>query len=485
MKFLYKLPFHRFAQCNIIGDNMEKKNQILYSRINAFTDGIFVVLIYLLATWVWLDLADHSSSNMANIANYEGYAIIVLFAYACWTVLVLTLFGAYQPNRTHGKNWRYGVLVLGNTFAVIVAATALYLFRLEEFSRGVLGLYYIFSSSALVMKRMLARFIMARLQTNVRHQKHVLVIGGGKLAEQYIQSVSENQGLGLCIDKHLIPGDTLFEDLESALHNNEIAEVVLALNIDELHITNSVIHACEKSGTKISVIPFYNDFIPSNPTVDTVGNVKLIRLRTTPLDLPFNAFCKRSFDLLGSAVLLLLLSPAFLIIALLTKLSSPGPVIFRQERVGLNKKTFTMYKFRSMRENTEQNSAWSTNNDSRRTFIGSLLRKTSLDELPQLWNVLKGDMSLVGPRPEIPFYVDRFRETVPLYMVKYQVRPGMTGWAQINGLRGNTSIPDRIRHDLWYIEHWSIELDIKILFKTAFGGMLNKEEINFQDTAAK
>lgn len=181
--------------------------------------------------------------------------------------------------------------------------------------------------------------------------------------------------------------------------------------------------------------------------------------------------------MLGSAVLLILLSPVFLIIAVATKLSSSGPVIFRQKRVGLNKRSFIMYKFRSMRENTAQDSAWSSNSDNRRTFIGSLLRKTSMDELPQLWNVLKGDMSLVGPRPEIPYYVDQFRETVPLYMVKYQVRPGMTGWAQVNGLRGDTSIPDRVRHDLWYIEHWSLGLDVKILFKTAFGGMVNEEKI--------
>ena len=136
-----------------------------------------------------------------------------------------------------------------------------------------------------------------------------------------------------------------------------------------------------------------------------------------------------------------------------------------------------MYKFRSMRVNPYQNTAWSSNADSRRTRVGSLLRKTSLDELPQLINVLKGDMSLVGPRPEIPYYVEQFRETVPLYMVKCQVRPGMTGWAQINGLRGDTSIPDRVAHDLWYIENWSFGLDMKILLKTLFGGMINRETL--------
>jgi len=137
-----------------------------------------------------------------------------------------------------------------------------------------------------------------------------------------------------------------------------------------------------------------------------------------------------------------------------------------------------MYKFRSMRVNAEQDSAWSTDVDDRRTKLGSILRKTSLDELPQLWNVLIGDMSLVGPRPEIPFYVEQFRETVPLYMMKNQVRPGITGWAQVNGLRGDTSIPERVKYDLWYLENWCFSLDVDILFRTFFGGMINQERLN-------
>ena len=186
---------------------------------------------------------------------------------------------------------------------------------------------------------------------------------------------------------------------------------------------------------------------------------------------------KRGFDIVVSAFLLLVSSPFMLLIALLVRLSSPGPILFRQERVGLNKRNFYMLKFRSMRVNDKQDTAWSTQKDDRRTKIGSFLRKVSLDELPQFLNVLKGDMSLVGPRPEIPRFVEEFRETVPRYMVKHQVRPGITGWAQVNGLRGDTSIPDRIRHDLWYIENWRFALDIKILFMTAFGGMKNSETL--------
>ena len=304
----------------------------------------------------------------------------------------------------------------------------------------------------------------------------MLVVGDSTLAQRYIDSVEAERSLGIEVDEHLIPDENLEARLEERLHGNGIDEVIVALGPNELQATASIIRMCEKCGTKISVIPFYNDVIPTRPTVDVVGSIKLIQLRTTPLDEPMNAFFKRSFDILVSIVLLMLLSPLFAIIAIAIRLSSPGPVLFRQERVGLNKKTFYMLKFRSMRVNDTQDTAWSTRQDDRRTKIGSILRKTSLDELPQLWNVLKGQMSLVGPRPEIPCFVEQFRETVPLYMVKYQVRPGMTGWAQVNGLRGDTSIPARVEHDLWYIENWSFGLDILILLKTAFGGMINDEQ---------
>ena len=172
-----------------------------------------------------------------------------------------------------------------------------------------------------------------------------------------------------------------------------------------------------------------------------------------------------------------MLSPLLLIVALIVKLESPGPVLFSQRRVGLNKREFNMYKFRSMRVNSESDTAWSRSADPRRTRFGSFIRKYSIDELPQLINVFTGDMSLVGPRPELPYYVYRFKESVPLYLVRQQVRPGMTGWAQIHGLRGDTSIEARVKYDIWYIENWSPALDLRILWKTALGGFINTEEL--------
>ena len=253
--------------------------------------------------------------------------------------------------------------------------------------------------------------------------------------------------------------------------------MVLAIPAEDNARVPGLISVCEKTGTKASIIPFYAAYLPSNPQIDDLDGLALINLRRIPLDNLGNAFLKRAEDILGSLVLILLTSPLMLIAAVGVKLSSPGPILFCQERVGRDKKVFRMYKFRSMRVNTKQQTGWSTDTDPRKTRFGALIRKCSIDELPQLFNVLRGDMSLVGPRPEIPFYVEQFKEEIPRYMVKHQVRPGITGWAQVCGFRGDTSIEKRIEHDLYYIENWNLLFDVKILLMTVFKAV-NSEKLN-------
>ena len=456
---------------------MIHRNQKTLNRLNVLSDGVLIVLCYLFASWLWLDAIKNKAGNMAALSSLNAKGMLVAMIYAVWTVFLLTLFRVYYTSRVHRSGQESARILAGNVIALATAASALFLFRLQDFSRGVLGVYFLSSSAVLIGKRKILRFLLRRMRARGYNLKHMLVVGGGKLARRYVQNVKAEPSLGIQVEQCLVPGEGLLEKLESRLHDAGIDEVILALAPDELGVTADVIQVCEKCGTKISVVPFYNDVIPTRPTIDMVGNVKLIQLRTTPLDEPTNAFIKRTFDIVASGLLLVILSPLFLLLAIAIRLSSPGPVLFRQERIGLNKKPFIMYKFRSMRVNAEQDTAWSGSTDDRRTWLGAFLRKVSIDELPQLWNVLTGTMSLVGPRPEIPFYVERFRETVPLYMVKYQVRPGMTGWAQIHGLRGDTSIPARVEHDLWYIENWSLGLDIRILLKTVFGGMVNQENV--------
>lgn len=202
----------------------------------------------------------------------------------------------------------------------------------------------------------------------------------------------------------------------------------------------------------------------------------VINIRYVPLTNTGNIMVKRAMDIVGSLIGIVVTSPVMLLTAALVKLTSPGPAIFKQERVGRHNKSFYIYKFRSMEQQPpgEEKKAWTIKNDPRVTGVGKFLRKTSLDELPQLFNILKGDMSLVGPRPERPLFVEKFKEEIPRYMVKHQVRPGLTGWAQVNGLRGNTSIRKRIEYDIYYIENWSLGFDIKIILMTFFTGFINK-----------
>ena len=301
-------------------------------------------------------------------------------------------------------------------------------------------------------------------------------VGCGEQAQAYCRAVQADRTLGFCIDHYLAPRDCLpgisylgtYDAIANVLDRQNPDEVVIALEANEYTYLQGIIASSEKNGVKVSLIPFYNKFMPSRPAIDEIGGVSLVNLRHIPLDNIGNAFLKRAMDIIGSLILIVCTSPLMLFAAVGVKLSSPGPILFKQERVGLNKKPFYMYKFRSMRVNDRQTTGWSTNSDPRKTKFGSFIRKFSIDELPQFFNVLKGDMSLVGPRPELPFFVNRFKESIPLYMVKHQVRPGITGWAQVNGFRGDTSIQGRIEHDIYYIENWTLLFDIKILFMTVF-----------------
>ena len=237
-----------------------------------------------------------------------------------------------------------------------------------------------------------------------------------------------------------------------------------------------MVTTCEKSGVHTKFIPDYHNFIPTKPYTEDLYGLPVINIRNVPLSNTFNQLIKRLVDVLGALFALVVFALPMVIVALLIKLTSEGPVIFTQIRVGRHNKTFKMYKFRSMKLQKEgdEKKAWTTSSDPRLTGIGKFIRKTSIDEFPQFFNVLKGDMSLVGPRPERPFFVEKFKEEIPRYMIKHQVSPGLTGWAQINGYRGDTSIRKRIDHDLYYIENWSLGLDFKIMFLTIFKGFINK-----------
>ena len=252
--------------------------------------------------------------------------------------------------------------------------------------------------------------------------------------------------------------------------------MAITLALEDYDFLEKVVKECEKQGVHTQFIPDYNKFIPSRAYTEDLFGLPLINIRYVPLANGGYAALKRIADFFGALIGIIITSPIMIVAAIMVKLSSPGPIIFKQQRVGLHNKPFNMYKFRSMRvqEDSEEKQCWTTKDDPRVTGIGKFLRHTSLDELPQLFNILLGDMSIVGPRPERPQFVEKFQEEIPRYMIKHQVRPGLTGWAQVNGLRGDTSIEERIEHDIFYIENWTVGFDIKIFFMTFFTGFVNK-----------
>ena len=462
---------------------MIRKNHEFLNRVNILLDMLLVIISYIFASWLRLDFFDGSDNNMAAVS---GKTILLAIAYSLVLFLIMSLLGFYNTTRTRKLVWKVRTIFLSVTISILIASTLLFLFRLVDFSRGVLLVFYLATLILLIGKYAFMRLVLSRFSGKGYNLKHVLVIGTGKLARQYRQDIEAEPALGFHIkgfigNRNLLKEEEnwlgSFDAIDEQLSSLDINEVVIALEPEEYSKLWQIIPACERNGVKYSVIPFYNDIIPTNPTIETIGHSKLINMRVNRLENMGWAIVKRSFDFVASLLGLIILSPLLLIIAIGVKRSSPGPILFKQTRVGYQRKEFQMLKFRSMRQNDEEETAWTTDTDPRRTKIGAFLRKTSLDELPQLINVLKGDMSLVGPRPELPHFVEQFKETIPYYMVKHQVKPGMTGWAQVNGCRGDTSIEKRVELDLWYIDHWSAGLDIKILFKTFFGGMINQESV--------
>ncbi|MFQ8998989.1 undecaprenyl-phosphate glucose phosphotransferase [Allofournierella massiliensis] len=463
---------------------MIRKNQRLLNIVNCLLDIFLIALAYLLAVWLWLGVYRNNLLNPAVVLLQNG-AIFPALLYGVFMAAIYYAFKLYGSFRFSTLLDETIALLKANLLGLLLIGMTLYLTRAVDFSRGVLVLFYVFSTGLVVLKRVTVRHFLRHFRMLGYNLKHVLIVGNGRLAFEYVDSLRRNPQYGYNVLGYVASSEKQslgqylgrYEDLPDLLAGPAVDEVIVALEPHETQFMNTIIASCEKQGAKIRIIPFYNDYIPSRPTVDVIGSVKLISIRTIPLDNMLNAALKRGMDIVGSLVLIVLTSPIMLIAAIGVKLSSPGPILFRQQRVGLNKKLFTMYKFRSMRVNASQDTGWSQNSDPRKTWFGSLIRKCSIDELPQFFNVLKGDMSLIGPRPEIPHFVEQFKETVPLYMVKHQVRPGITGWAQVKGFRGDTSIEGRIQCDIWYIENWSIFLDIKILFMTIFGGLFNTEKL--------
>ena len=370
------------------------------------------------------------------------------------------------------------ILCVGLTLAALFLINLPLVSRMAVFISGVLDTVFICAKHYVVLRAYTA------LHRSGIYQRNTLLIGEGPTAQRYASTVLTQPEAG----HHLVgyvaawtfePGSTRlggYDDLESVLAATPVDEAIIALPAHEYIRLDHIICLCEKYGVPLRIIPCYEERISYQIVTSKFEDIQMIGIRDIPLNRLYNAFIKRFFDILISLSALIVLSPLMLIIAIGVRISTRDTIFFAQTRIGKNKKPFKMLKFRSMRTNDAEDSAWSTNEDDRRTFFGALIRKLSIDELPQLINVLKGDMSIVGPRPEIPHFVEQFRDEVPLYMIRHMVKPGMTGLAQVSGYRGDTSIRGRIDCDIAYIENWTIWLDIRIILRT-FTSLVNDETL--------
>ena len=386
-------------------------------------------------------------------------------------LLLYSIFQLYMPRRVKSYRKELMDIIRANGIGFMIFILVLYFIKQEHFSRQMLCIFFFINISLEFASRYLIRTILWKMRKQGLNQKHILMIGESQMAEQYMDRLRENPKWGYQVFAHLKDE----EKLERILEGNELDEVVIALRAEDYGKLERIVDVCEKAGVHTKMIPDFGNVISTRPYIEDVQGIPVIHVRRVPLNIMRNRAAKRAVDLIGATVAIILFSPVMLLTVLVVALTEEGSVIYRQERVGLHNQVFYMYKFRSMimQDEEKEKAEWSTRNDPRITPVGKLIRRTSIDELPQLFNVLKGEMSLVGPRPERPQFVQKFRDEIPRYMVKHQVRPGMTGWAQINGYRGDTSIRKRIEYDLYYIENWTMVFDMKILILTIFKGFFD------------
>ncbi len=466
---------------------MIKDNQKYFNRLHLLVDAVIVAISYLLAWYIkFCTIFADTEPGVGALDTriYFSYLYFVVPEY----IILYYFFNMYAPKRATRRKYELEGIIKANTVGITLFIVFLYLVKQEHFSRFMMGAFFVINIAFTIICRTLIRNTLLYFRKKGYNLKYILLIGYSRAAEEYITRINANPQWGYVVRGILddrVPSGTIYKgvkvvgriaNIKYILPENKLDEIAITLALKDYDHLEYIVDLCEKSGVHTKFIPDYNSLVPSHPYTEDLMGLPVINIRYVPLTNTLNWVSKRAVDIIGASLGILISSPVMLLAALAVRLTSRGPVIFNQERVGLHNKTFKMYKFRTMevQKPTAEQKAWTVKDDPRVTKVGKFLRCTSLDELPQLFNILVGEMSLVGPRPERPLFVEKFKEEIPRYMIKHQVRPGLTGWAQINGYRGDTSIRKRIEYDLFYIENWTMSLDIKIMFLTIFKGFINK-----------
>ena len=460
--------------------NNQRRQDFFIPAITVLADIVATELSFLFSYWLRFKTSLLSFLPLQEqIPPLPAYFYGSLFVILIWVGLFQNrgMYGA-RRNVSLGNEW-FSVVKLV-TFGMLIVMSAAFFYRAFSYSRVVFGLLWLSSISFIAVGRTMVRSVEGRLYASGRELRNALIIGTTPGADRIFTRLYNHPLLGYRLvgyvgdhpatDTAALSGCSYLgtmNDVSPIVKNHDVELALIALDSSDHEKLYTFMQECEGLNCEFLVIPDILQTISGGLRVKELEGMSFIRMKSMPMS-SWGRVLKRAFDIVVSLLLLLLLSPLLILTALLIKLDSRGPVFYRQERIGVDGLKFRMIKFRSMKTGAEEDTGpvWATEKDPRRTTLGSFLRKTSIDELPQLLNVLKGEMSLVGPRPERPYFVERFRDDVPQYLERHRMKTGMTGWAQVNGLRGNTSLEERVKYDIYYIENWSLRFDVKILFLT-------------------
>lgn len=463
---------------------MLKRYQRIVVEVFRITDAAVVSLAWLASYWARFFLPPFEVTK--GLPSFEVYSSLVPLIAVLWMIVFATM-GVYESGRTRGRRGEVFLIWRAHAVALAVFVALTYAFNHYGYSRIVMVYFGVSSAFLLASFRVILRTALRWVRARGYNLRHVLVVGEGTTFNSVVERMDRYPELGLRVRGLVTRDDSLgtehlgkpilgrYADLARLLAAGGVDEVLLALPREQQHELTRLLSTIQDETVDIRILPDVQDYVTFGCQVEELDGIPIMRLNDSPMA-GWGGLLKRVADVVMSSVALVMLSPFLLAIALAIKLTSPGPILYRQERMGLDGRIFEMLKFRSMRVDAEVDSGavWARANDDRRTPFGTFLRETSLDELPQFWNVFVGDMSLVGPRPERPIFVQQFRHEIPHYMLRHKVKAGLTGWAQVNGWRGNTSLRNRIEFDLFYIQNWSLLLDAKILMMTFWKGFVNK-----------